>query len=798
VDDIAIGEEDHEEEGHVKAHAATAVGSGVTLRADEVVARWSGWSLAVRRPLFDQNGARPATEQRLPMPFDFRWAHGLAAEWVLPQLRFGSAYHLRARVADIAGGGLGMDDPAGNEGQSELVSYRRHEPVPPPEIPVPDGLSVSDGEGGAAPDVDALGPGGAVDQLVIRSDPAVDLDVAQFAEQHPGYPANDRRTLVPPLGSMGLAEQHGRFDGVDDATSWEWAKRATSPPVATGDGRYSWLPDPAAFGVVMRVRPDPGSPAPGSAIDDDWGPGWPDLPAKWMHLVPSAPDRPTIMWDDAGRRAVVSLRPAEQVTLEVSSHLNPGDVDKHEIRRWLGDVSDTMVLAGRHPMVTPARVVHLVHAVRRPLDEPQGVLEAVRSEGETFAVIHDANDPLIGVNTASTVQLDVAAVWDEWADGVPTPMSEEVLSVPVGRAVPALPQLRHEFGDTRHRRITYTLTALSRFRQYFDPGPDEDFRARATLAEVRVPSSARPVAPKVVSTTPSFRWEGLDVPTVWDSLERKRLGGRLRVELARPWHTTGQGEMLAVVVSPTGPEPGVAPEAAPYVSSVHRDPIWATPAPTGGAAVSMFAGAAGDPRRVRLAEAGQEVMAVPYAVWREDDRWYADVELPAPAVGSYCPFVRLAVARYQPDSVAGLELSTVVLTDLVQLFPDRTLTVERTAGGLQVLLAGTGPVGPRPNRVVAVVERCTLPPGASADAVELTAAGPDGAPAWRRVAEHTVDGVLNSPLPLLALPDGGPLRLSVREVEQIPADRVAPPGSIAADLEERIVFADVVPLPPTA
>ena len=47
--------------------------------------------------------------------------------------------------------------------------------------------------------------------------------------------------------------------------------------------------------------------------------------------------------------------------------------------------------------------------------------------------------------------------------------------------------------------------------------------------------------------------------------------------------------------------------------------------------------------------------------------WYADIQMsPGP---SYRPLVRLAVARYQPNSLPGLELSPAVATDLVQLLP---------------------------------------------------------------------------------------------------------------------------------
>jgi len=53
--------------------------------------------------------------------------------------------------------------------------------------------------------------------------------------------------------------------------------------------------------------------------------------------------------------------------------------------------------------------------------------------------------------------------------------------------------------------------------------------------------------------------------------------------------------------------------------------------------------------------------------------WYCDIDMdPGTA---YFPFVRLALARYQVNSVSGAHLSPVVLADFAQLVPDRTASV---------------------------------------------------------------------------------------------------------------------------
>ena len=66
---------------------------------------------------------------------------------------------------------------------------------------------------------------------------------------------------------------------------------------------------------------------------------------------------------------------------------------------------------------------------------------------------------------------------------------------------------------------------------------------------------------------------------------------------------------------------------------------------------------------------------VRYATGR--DMWYADLRVdPGEA---FWPFLRLALARFQPWSVANAHLSKVVVADFVQLLNDRTAAITRPA-----------------------------------------------------------------------------------------------------------------------
>jgi hypothetical protein len=57
--------------------------------------------------------------------------------------------------------------------------------------------------------------------------------------------------------------------------------------------------------------------------------------------------------------------------------------------------------------------------------------------------------------------------------------------------------------------------------------------------------------------------------------------------------------------------------------------------------------------------------------------WYADIEVNFGT--AYFPFIRLALARYQPTSVPNAHLSNIVLADFMALTPDRWLSVAHGA-----------------------------------------------------------------------------------------------------------------------
>lgn len=742
------------EEGHVKPNAALRHDDG-TLETDEVVLRWDGWSLAM---------ASPAAERpfRLPsdLPYDFAWTFDVprapsgAPLPSLPALRFAERYRMRVRVADVTGGGPRRDEPDLEDAASPSILYVRHEAVEPPTLDSRDALQL-----GASNDV-----------LVVSSD----LDDA--------HETVTRRTLIPPTGSFQLAEQHRMFD---NAAAKGLAQHAFD---RSARNEPPDLPDPAAEGVLAFAPVEPGGLEQPWEGEAEW-PAWPTLGSKEVTLIglPDPDAEIDLDFDDAG--LTVRLPRAEQITVELSSTIRDDFLDHFALRDWITGAGapqawSDAALRGRHPMLSPVRRLTFVHVVKQPLVAPAWELPGTavtRPAGGSYVTLAPTFRA-DGLDTDSTARLEVAARWTEFSDTGTTPEAVSGLhAVTIARGAPAIPAFRHELGDTKHRFVTYELTAISRFRHFFpDTEPDAAFQRSLEQPEhVNVLSTARPPAPRVLATLPAFAWESTAAA---DRITRRRRV-TVRVELARPWFVTGEGERLAVVVA----TPGTPPDDAMPVTLLGRDPVLAAAPVPVVARPDWFVGASLPPTEVELPE--RDVLVVGYDVHDAGTHWYADVGIDLPA-GAYAPFVRLVVARYQPDSLGGLELSDSVVCDPVRVLPERLLTVERAGSTLSITV--TGPSPQPANRVEAVIDELPAEHDpASTELLALTDASP--VPAWRARPDSAVTDVVGSPMPPLTVPrTGGHLRLRVREVEGIAADAVAvgPP-----ELVEQTPWFDVVPLP---
>jgi hypothetical protein len=230
---------------------------------------------------------------------------------------------------------------------------------------------------------------------------------------------------------------------------------------------------------------------------------------------------------------------------------------------------------------------------------------------------------------------------------------------------------------------------------------------RSTRTTRNVFASARPVAPDVHSVIPTFGW---DQVSAGGTITSTRSGAGVRIWLERPWWSSGLDEQLAVLYRTGTTQPSVS--EARFVTQWGHDPVHA--------ASNVRASLTDEAFPLRLGASvglrppgGPIVRAVPHEVHFDEDRdkWYCDVDL---VLGSYWPFVRLAVARWQPNAIVAadppgspadsqLSLSPVVLADIVQVAPGRTATVSVTSRRL-VSVVGVTLQGQRSASAAVTVE----------------------------------------------------------------------------------------------
>lgn len=537
----------------------------------------------------------------------------------------------------------------------------------------------------------------------------------------------------------------------------------------------------------------------------------------------------------APRANAVSLSPVERVQLQrdlpnlralptwrARLAIPQADLDRLQA---VGQKAET----GQHWMITPYTTLTVVHATQQPLGVPQyKVLNSERSAGWTYAKINTQTV----VSGKSTAKLDLIAVWDEPID----PLEDRKWRTIHGRQrvgelnlnrsdVDLTHQWQHEFHDTKYRRVTYRTIATSRYRECFPYNEDDIAQGKVTItrqvqSDLDVLSTARPLAPKVLYVIPTFAWEQT---TSGNKTTSKRGGGGLRVYLERPWFSSGDKEQLGIVLPPQPATPsGVGavvaafgppnvPEALrPFVSQWGADPLW-----RGESLPRILLLPEDFPKGKKDSDlsldelpGGPRVQVAGHDVGYDEERqlWYCDVEIKAGA--AYFPFVRLALARYQPMSLNNdLKLSRVVLADFAQLTPDRTAVLTRNTGSrAQVNVSVTGPT-----YIQSTLGR--TPEDLAAVEVTVEENNPDlkGAVAWTAVPNAvfplklmnfgSATATWAADITLPAAKPGRRQRLVIREYELYPQEGGVSTATLVAALPKmvrarRLVYADVLELQP--
>src|SRR6266851_5578669 len=302
--------------------------------------------------------------------------------------------------------------------------------------------------------------------------------------------------------------------------------------------------------------------------------------------------------------------------------------------------------------------------------------------------------------------------------------------------------LKIDFNDNRARLIKLALHAVSRFTEFYQP-PDAKKAAEAAKSPefethdskndlaLWIPATSRPAQPVIDRILPVFTWSRLEerhhgVPAI---IYRRNVG--LRIFLKRPWHSSGQGELLGVVCWPpnifdgsdsAGQDaiaknmaactlldrlaPNIVDPKTEFLSHWGADPVHLSgdlseliplrefrfafrrighlrlpihdDYPMGIPKHDIETGCPNEPP-IEHAPAPAKSVEVAIAAYypvletQRGETWYCDV--PLDPGKSYFPFVRLGLARYQEHALKDLELSYPV-AEWAQIPPRREARVE--------------------------------------------------------------------------------------------------------------------------
>ncbi|MCP1850272.1 MULTISPECIES: hypothetical protein [unclassified Bradyrhizobium] len=559
---------------------------------------------------------------------------------------------------------------------------------------------------------------------------------------------------------------------------------------------------------------------------------WPELRCFRLRLDGLDPGaRAAPEWSEVNgvRLLTVRLAPAEVKMVWISTYPAAEDVELFGLHFWWDRLGASaanrefmnMAQNGALAALSPARKITLVHAVQRPLIEPQNENESTpfaarKFPGQTAANIAGS----FRIHGRSTEKLDLLASWHEplldtedtrsiqthvlempiHLDQPPPSLAGD--PVPIGsyfkgtdrfefhapdRAEDARSRswlARHEFGDTRHRRITYQVVATTRFKEYFPESITKDTASivrTSTFEDVIVQNSARPPGLEITSIIPAFKLE-----RNFQFTSSARTGGWLRVYLGRYWFVTGEGESLAIIGEPVA----------------GADPVHAT---SSSGASDTIRPKGPQPITATTVD-GTNVQVFPFPVHHDPvlGLWYADLAFDV--TGKYFQFIGLKLARFQEHSLPRMQLSPVVEAGLYQLLPDRTVSIARSIDDqlnkrrFDIAVSGTSAPAAAPSSGSHLTYSIEI-------SIEERALGGLDDPrdkdlGWKR--SSTVVPVLEtSPEPALwkghiFLPVVADMerRIVVKEFEQFPRND-APPGQAwssepTGGPSRRLVYADII------
>lgn len=302
--------------------------------------------------------------------------------------------------------------------------------------------------------------------------------------------------------------------------------------------------------------------------------------------------------------------------------------------------------------------------------------------------------------------------------------------------------LNIDFKDNKARLIKLALRAVSRFTEFYPPPDAKNAVEAAKTPEFEthdskndralwIPATTRPAQPVVDRILPVFTWSRHEERHHGVRAIVYRRNVALRIFLKRPWHSSGQGELLGVVCWPpnifdgtnsAGQDaiakdmakctlldrlaPNIVDPKSEFLSRWGADPVHLSGGlseliplrefrfafkrighlqlpihddyPMGVPKLDIERGCPNEPpvEHPPTPKNSVEVALAAYYPVLEPQRgetWYCDV--PLDPSKSYFPFVRLGLARYQEHALENLELSYPV-AEWAQIPPRREARVE--------------------------------------------------------------------------------------------------------------------------
>lgn len=285
-------------------------------------------------------------------------------------------------------------------------------------------------------------------------------------------------------------------------------------------------------------------------------------------------------------------------------------------------------------------------------------------------------------------------------------------------------QVQYDFVDAKARLVTFNLQAVSRFLKHYPSALQPQVVESGPRTSRWIKATKPPAPPAVAYVVPLLK---SFTQAQGQQRIQHRHGNAFRIWLERPWYSSGEGELLALVCWPGDlfrPRGGTKDYLLSHAARVWgtlakndvphnlrelytgwgHDPIWEQQGkldymPPGAFANRMDTGLVRvTPSQLVNRHKPQPTdervsLALYQPQYHEaEQRWYVDVVI-KPDDNAYYPFVRLCLARYQPNAIEGCELSEIVSTEFIQLIPERVASVQvRTAmaktSELDITLAG--------------------------------------------------------------------------------------------------------------